>query len=183
MGGSTVRTGQAPPLCAASGATVKSDVRQPAGPGTLLHGRRPPRSPRLLLPVLHRTARVLRQECAESFDRVVVIDVHEHLADVLPFNREIERVLEPGGVAIVTTPNGDRGLPVARLKRVVGMEPEEYGHTIQGYETAELEAMMRQVGLQPEGTGAYARFFTELIELVINFGYVKVLARRGRGPE
>jgi SAM-dependent methyltransferase len=113
-----------------------------------------------------------------AFDRVVVIDVHEHLQCVESINREICRVLTPGGLALITTPNGNPRLPVAKLKRWIGMGPAEYGHVVQGYESPELEAMLRREGLVPERRGAYARFFTELAELMINFAYVKVLARR-----
>lgn len=117
------------------------------------------------------------------FDRVVVIDVHEHLARTDPLNEEIARVLAPGGLAIVTTPNGDERLPVARLKRLVGMRPEEYGHVVQGYTPSQLGTMMRGAGLEVVGRGAYSRFFTEFAELAINFVYVKVLARRKRHPQ
>jgi SAM-dependent methyltransferase len=117
-----------------------------------------------------------------DFDRVVVIDVHEHLSTVSPLNQEIGRVLAPGGLALVTTPNGTGWLPVAVLKRLCGMHPRHYGHVVQGYTAAELEHMLRQVGLTPERRGAYSRFFTELAEFAINFGYVKILARRKRGP-
>ena len=117
------------------------------------------------------------------FDRVVVVDVHEHLARTGPLNEEIARVLAPGGLGIVTTPNGDERLPVARLKRLVGMRPEEYGHVVQGYTTSQLETMMKGAGLEVVGRGAYSRFFTEFAELAINFAYVKVLARRKRHPE
>lgn len=118
-----------------------------------------------------------------SFDRVVVIDVHEHVREVAPVNREIARVLAPGGLAIVTTPNGDTRLPVAILKRLVGMGPSKYGHIVQGYRAAELERMLSEVGLTPVSRGAYSRFFTELAELVINFGYVKILSRKRGGPK
>ena len=116
------------------------------------------------------------------FDRVVVIDVHEHLVTVSELNREIERVLSPGGIAVVTTPNGAAWLPVAVLKRICGMHPRQYGHVVQGYTAAQLERMLLEVGLTPERRGAYSRFFTELAEFTINFGYVKILARRKRGP-
>lgn len=119
---------------------------------------------------------------SESFDRVLVIDVHEHLQAVAPLNREIARVLAPGGVAVVTTPSGMRWLPVALLKRACGMHPRTYGHVVQGYTATELERMLGEVGLAPERRGAYSRFFTELAEFAINFGYVKILARRKGGP-
>lgn len=116
------------------------------------------------------------------FDVVIVIDVHEHFRDIDGLNREIARVVAPGGMAIITTPNGDTRLPVAALKRVIGMGPEAYGHVVQGYRVRELEGMLRSVGMQPVGNGGYSRFFTELAELVINFAYVKVLAKKKAHP-
>lgn len=126
-------------------------------------------------PVRHASPGELPFEDA-AFDRIIVIDVHEHLHDVEPLNRELARVLAPGGRAVVTTPNGDTKLPVAVLKRWVGMGPSEYGHVVQGYEAGELESMLSDVGLEPESRGAYSKFFTELAELVINFAYVKILS-------
>jgi len=117
-----------------------------------------------------------------AFDRVVVIDVHEHLSSVSQLNQEIERVLAAGGLAVVTTPNGAAWLPVAVLKRLCGMHPEHYGHVVQGYTADQLERMLREVHLTPGRRGAYSRFFTELAEFAINFGYVKILARRKKGP-
>ncbi len=117
-----------------------------------------------------------------AFDVVIVIDVHEHFRKIDGLNREIARVLSPGGVAIITTPNGDTRLPVAALKRVIGMGPEAYGHVVQGYRIAELEGMLTAVGMKPVGRGGYSRFFTELAELVINFAYVKFLAKKKAHP-
>jgi SAM-dependent methyltransferase len=117
-----------------------------------------------------------------AFDRVVVIDVHEHLSSVSELNQEIGRVLAAGGLAVVTTPNGALWLPVALLKRLCGMHPRQYGHVVQGYTAAQLERMLQAVNLTPERRGAYSRFFTELAEFAINFGYVKILARRKKGP-
>jgi len=118
-----------------------------------------------------------------AFDVVIVIDVHEHFPDVGGLNREIRRVLAPGGLAIITTPSGDTRLPVAALKRVIGMGPATYGHVVQGYRIRELEAMFRSVGMRPVASGGYARFFTEFAELLINFVYVKVLARKKEHPQ
>ena len=117
-----------------------------------------------------------------AFEVVVVIDVHEHFADLSGLNREICRVLAPGGLGLITTPNGDTRLPVAVLKRLIGMGPATYGHVVQGYRIRDLEAMFRSVGMRPQASGGYSRFFTELAELVINFGYVKVLARKKEHP-
>lgn len=134
----------------------------------------------LLEEVLHHASPGDLPFADESFDLVVFIDVHEHLDRVDALNRELRRVLAPGGQAIITTPSGDTRLPLARLKRRLGMTPAVYGHTVQGYTAEELEHMMREVGLVPEARGAYSRFFTEGIELALNFAYVRVL---GRSPD
>ena len=118
-----------------------------------------------------------------SFDVVIVIDVHEHFSELAGLNAEIARVVAPGGMAIVTTPNGDTRLPVAALKRVIGMGPQTYGHVVQGYRIRELQDMVATVGLKPQGAGGYSRFFTEFAELVINFAYVKVLSRKKAHPK
>jgi SAM-dependent methyltransferase len=118
-----------------------------------------------------------------AFDLVIVIDVHEHFARLEGLNSEIARVVAPGGMAIVTTPNGDTRLPVAALKRVIGMGPEAYGHVVQGYRIRELRDMAVRSGLEPQGAGGYSRFFTEMAELVINFAYVKVLSRKKKHPK
>jgi SAM-dependent methyltransferase len=115
-----------------------------------------------------------------SFDAVISIDVHEHLQDCVPFSRELARVTRPGGRVIVTTPNGGALRPVTVLKHLVGMTPERYGHVVVGYDVRQHEAMLRQAGLEPTGHGSYSHFFTELLELAVNFAYVMVLARRGK---
>jgi hypothetical protein len=40
-----------------------------------------------------------------------------------------------------------------------------------------------QAGLTPQKTGGYSRFVTEMIELVINFGYVRVLSKKRGGAQ
>jgi len=118
-----------------------------------------------------------------AFDVLIIIDVHEHFSDLKALNAEIARVVAPGGLAIITTPNGDTRLPIAVLKRYVGMGPEIYGHVVQGYRVSELQQMMRSIDMKPVGWGGYSRFFTEFAELVINLAYVKILAKKKDHPE
>jgi 2-polyprenyl-3-methyl-5-hydroxy-6-metoxy-1,4-benzoquinol methylase len=120
---------------------------------------------------------------AEQFDCVVSIDVLEHLRQDQPFLRELRRVLKPGGKAVVTVPNGDVGLLANKIKWRFGMTPEVYGHTRAGYTVAELSDALQKSGLEPKNTGGYSRFVTEMIELVINLGYVRVLSKRHGGAQ
>ena len=107
-----------------------------------------------------------------QFDCVVSIDVLEHLRQDQPFLKELKRVLKPGGKAVVTVPNGDEKLLANKIKWRFGMTPEVYGHTRAGYTIPE-----------PKDTGGYSRFMTEMVELAINFGYVRVLAKKRGGAQ
>jgi 2-polyprenyl-3-methyl-5-hydroxy-6-metoxy-1,4-benzoquinol methylase len=117
------------------------------------------------------------------FDCVVSIDVLEHLRQDQPFLKELRRVLKPGGKAVVTVPNGDERLLANKIKWRFGMTPEVYGHTRAGYTLLELSDSLRKSGLEPKATAGYSRFVTEMIELVINFGYVRVLAKKRGGTK
>jgi SAM-dependent methyltransferase len=114
----------------------------------------------------------------KQFDCVVAIDVLEHLQNDQPFLGEVRRVLRANGRAVVTVPNGNPQLLANQIKWRVGMTPEVYGHTRAGYTIAELQASISKAGLSPENHGGYSRFFTEMVELVINYGYVFVLSRK-----
>ncbi len=116
------------------------------------------------------------------FDLLVSIDVHEHLARPELLVSEFFRVLKPGGRAVVTTPNGNERKLVVRLKRWTGMNNLEYGHVRTGFDIPDLQALLAAGGFKPMCSGSYAKFFTEFLELVINWTYVKVLNRRDRVP-
>lgn len=118
-----------------------------------------------------------------QFDCVVSIDVLEHLEQDQPFLNEVKRVLKPNGKAVVTVPNGDPKLLANQIKWKLGMTPEVYGHTRAGYTIAELSNSIRTAGLTPHKTGGYSRFVTEMIELIINFGYVRVLSKKRGGAQ
>jgi SAM-dependent methyltransferase len=119
----------------------------------------------------------------ETFDCAISVDVLEHLDEDQPFLREFKRVVKPGGLALVTVPNGDPQLLANRIKWRMGMTLEIYGHTRAGYTHAELREAMQRAGFTPERQGGYSRFFTEMIELAVNFGYVFVLSRKKGGAK
>ena len=120
------------------------------------------------------------------FDCIVAIDVLEHLEDDQPFLHEMRRLLQADGQLIVMAPNGDTGLLANRIRAVVGMKPEQLGLTRVGYTAPELSLALRQAQLIPGASGGYARFFTEMIELVRRFGSVRTRSRQQvqrSGPE
>jgi SAM-dependent methyltransferase len=117
-----------------------------------------------------------------SFDLLVSIDVHEHLQRPELLAGEFFRVLKNGGRAVVTTPNGNERKLVVRLKRWSGMSNLEYGHVRTGFDIPDLETLLAAAGLRPGRSGSYAKFFTEFLELLLNWTYVKVLHRGRRAP-
>lgn len=116
------------------------------------------------------------------FDRIVTIDVHEHLDDCTAFSHEVGRIAKPNAQVICTVPNGDDQKIVVKIKHAVGMSVEEYGHTRVGLTIDEMKDILRQSSVEPTKTSTFSRFFTELLELTINFAYVKVLAKRSKAP-
>jgi SAM-dependent methyltransferase len=114
----------------------------------------------------------------DSFDRIVTIDVHEHLDDPLPFSREISRIARPGAQVICTVPNGDESKLAVKIKAAVGMGPEQYGHSRVGLTVTELNDLMTGSEIEPHAKSSFSKLFTELLELTINFAYVKVLSKR-----
>lgn len=116
------------------------------------------------------------------FDVVVTIDVHEHVADPVQFMREAVRILKPGGRIVVTVPGGDPRKLANRLKHLIGMSRENYGHVRDGFGVVELQTLLRGAGAEPTRALTFSRLVTELIELVINYAYVKKLARKSAAP-
>jgi 2-polyprenyl-3-methyl-5-hydroxy-6-metoxy-1,4-benzoquinol methylase len=113
-----------------------------------------------------------------SFDVVITIDVHEHLVKPEVLNQELARLVKHGGKVIVTTPNGDEHKLVTRIKGWIGMHPEDYGHYVIGYDVPHLKQQLETVGLNPYSDSSYSKFLTEIMELAINYIYVKVLSKR-----
>lgn len=115
----------------------------------------------------------------ESFDRIISIDVHEHVDEPSAITREIQRVARPGAQIIITVPNGDESKLGVRIKHALKMTKEAYGHRRVGLTVEEVKSLMIGSHIEPQDVKTYSRFFTEMLELTINLLYVKVLSRNG----
>ena len=133
-------------------------------------------------PVEYATDETLPFE-SDSFDRVIAIDVHEHVEDPTVITRELRRVTRPDGQLIITVPNGDESKLAVRIKHALRMTKDVYGHRRLGFTVEELSDLMVSNRITPLRVETYSRFFTEMLELSINFLYVKVLKKDPGGAE
>jgi len=118
----------------------------------------------------------------DTFDYVVSIDVLEHLEDPSPFMREMKRIASSGAKIIVTVPNGDEKKLATRIKNLVGMTKDKYGHVRDGYTLPGLRSLFLDHEIQPGDSSSFSGFFTEMLELSINFVYVNILSKKGEEP-
>ncbi|MGM0365714.1 MAG: NAD-dependent epimerase/dehydratase family protein [Actinomycetota bacterium] len=106
------------------------------------------------------------------FDKLVTFDVLEHLEDEKPFLKEVSRVLKKGGRAYFTVPNQSPGLIGNKIKNLFGMRPEKYGHKRPGYTRKQLIDLLEANGFVVTKAVTYAKFYTEMVELLINMVYM-----------
>jgi len=109
-----------------------------------------------------------------EFDRVVVVDMLEHVPDDRRFAAELARVLRPEGRLVVNTPH-IKDTPLRRLRHRLGQTDERHGHVRPGYTVAGLRALL-EPRFTLEAYRTYSRFFTETVDTAIQLG----LARSGK---
>ena len=110
------------------------------------------------------------------FDRVVVVDMLEHVPDEDVFAAELARVTKPGGRLVVNTPHLKRTL-LRRFRFALGQTDEKHGHLRPGYTPDSLGALFGdRFGFERHRT--YSRFFSELVDTALNWG-VERLGKKG----
>ncbi|MBN1222050.1 MAG: class I SAM-dependent methyltransferase [Candidatus Aminicenantes bacterium] len=119
---------------------------------------------------------------SEAFDLVVSLDYLEHLDDDDQCLREIHRVLKQDGRLIMATPHTGRIFLVNRLRPLLGLKLEMYGHKREGYSLKDLQSKLGRAGLQVEANKTFSHFFSEFIELGINFLYIKLFSKEFTDP-
>lgn len=110
-----------------------------------------------------------------SFDRVVVVDMLEHVADDVAFAAEVARITKLGGRLVVNTPHLKRTL-LRRVRFALGQTDEKHGHLRPGYRPDDLQRLFGE-SFAFEGERTYSRFFSELVDTAINWG-VERLGKR-----
>lgn len=111
-----------------------------------------------------------------EFDRVVVVDMLEHVPDETSFALELGRVLKPGGRLIVNTPHLKHTL-LRRLRHAIGQTDEKHGHLRPGYTIEGLGALLGP-SFAVRSHRTYSRFFSELVDTAINWA-VERLGKKG----
>lgn len=111
---------------------------------------------------------------SRSFDLVVSLDYLEHLEDDDFCLEEIHRVLRDNGRLILATPQTGRFFPLHRIRSFLGLKLEFYGHKREGYSLKTLQAKLERAGFSLISNKNFSRFFTESLELILNFFYIKV---------
>jgi SAM-dependent methyltransferase len=107
-----------------------------------------------------------------AFDRVVVVDMLEHVEDDGAFVAELARVTRPGGILVVNTPHL-KDTTLRRVRHAIGLTDEKHGHRRPGYDVAGLERLLAgRFVLERHRT--YSRFFSEAVDTAINFAVERV---------
>jgi SAM-dependent methyltransferase len=105
-----------------------------------------------------------------AFDRVVVVDLLEHLPTDRAFVAEAHRVLAPGGRLIVNVPHLKPRSLLNRLRHAAGLTDEKHGHVRPGYSVASLREVLAP-HFRVVRHATYSRFFSEGVDTVMTLAY------------
>jgi SAM-dependent methyltransferase len=115
-----------------------------------------------------------------SFDCVASLDYLEHLERDDFCLEEIHRILKERGQLVLAVPQTGRLFWLHKLRSLLGLKLEFYGHKREGYSQPRLEEKLDRVGFSVEKSRNFSRFFTEFLELILNFFYIKFFG--GQAP-
>jgi SAM-dependent methyltransferase len=108
-----------------------------------------------------------------SFDIVASLDYLEHLEQDDFCLEEIGRVLKTNGSLILAIPQTGRFFILHKLRSLMGLKLEFYGHKREGYSFETIQMKLEKAGFVVQFHKSFSRFFTELLELALNFFYIK----------
>jgi len=108
-----------------------------------------------------------------SFDSVVSLDYLEHLDEDDFCLQEIHRILKNKGQLVLAIPQTGKLFWLHKLRSLLGLKLEFYGHKREGYSLHELRAKLEKAGFVLQKHRNFSRFITEFLELILNFVYIK----------
>jgi SAM-dependent methyltransferase len=108
-----------------------------------------------------------------SFDSVVSLDYLEHLDKDDFCLEEIHRILKNQGQLVLATPQTGKLFWLHKLRSLLGLKLEFYGHKREGYSLRELQEKLEKAGFVLQKHRNFSRFITEFLELIFNFVYIK----------
>ncbi len=109
-----------------------------------------------------------------SLDKVVSLDYLEHLDNDKFCLEEIQRVLKREGQIILATPRSGNLFLLHKLRHLLGLKLEFYGHKREGYRLKDLKKKIEMAGMTYIKHKTFSGAFTEFIELALNFLYIKL---------
>ncbi|MFW6131556.1 MAG: class I SAM-dependent methyltransferase [Candidatus Aminicenantaceae bacterium] len=112
----------------------------------------------------------------KSFDWVISLDYLEHLDDDQQCLEEIHRILKTGGQVLLATPRTGNIFILHKIRSFLGLKLEFYGHKREGYTLKDLKTKFEKANLIVFKNKRFSQFFSEFLELVLNFVYIKFLA-------
>lgn len=114
----------------------------------------------------------------QYFDCILAVDFLEHIHTDREFIVEMRRVLNDHGTLYITVPHTERGLILNDVRRWLGFKPKDYGHVRDGYSLNDLQEKLGSGGFTIQASTTFSRFFSEGIELGINFAYFFLLSKK-----
>ncbi len=105
----------------------------------------------------------------DEFDRIVIVDFLEHIPNDGEFISELFRIMKPDGELIINVPHLKLNY-LRRLRYLLGQTDEKHGHLRPGYTVGQLSKLL-EGKFTIISHKSYSRFFSELIDTLITFGY------------
>lgn len=111
-----------------------------------------------------------------EFDRVVLVDCVEHVADDRGFLQEMTRITKSGGEMLLNVPlRKDSWL--RRFRLAIGQTDGAHGHVRPGYTPEEL-ANALPVGWTLVAHRTYSKFFSQVVDTLITWGVRRLKDRQ-----
>jgi len=117
-----------------------------------------------------------------QFDKVLVVDMLEHLEDDRAFIEELHRITKVGGTLILNAPNLKPFSLLRAFRHLIGQTDEKHGHLRPGYGKKEIEEVCEEL-FELEKSWTYSRFFAESIDTAIVFAYETLKKLKGSTKE